>query len=209
MIINAVNNGAISRAKEVVKIFHNKTDHHSMTTIKKCFYAAMLLFMTVPAMAQQLSDGAKDQLNWLLSLEGRWQANDATMQAGNDVVKFTYISEFKKAASNNGITMHEWGTIPGMGNLEGQNLAGVDPYDGKIHWYTVDNVGDTHEHIGSFSDSKHFMMMHKSMRDGKEFIETIEMEFISANKLNLKIVATLGGAEQQIIKGTFIREMKN
>ena len=51
------------------------------------------------------------------------------------------------------ITVPEWGNIKGMEPGDCQNLAGVDPYDGKIHWYTVDNVDDTHEHTGTFSDS--------------------------------------------------------
>ena len=49
----------------------------------------------------------------------------------------------------------------------------------------------------------HFSMLHKSVRDGKEYIETIDMIYMGSDKLRLNITATIGGVEQETIKGTF------
>jgi hypothetical protein len=140
-----------------------------------------------------------EQLKYILEWAGHWEGPAVLKMAGQEL-KFTYYGNFKKTAMGSGLEMHEWGEIPGMGKLDGNNLIGFDPHDGKIHWYSVDNVGTTHEHTGSFSDHDHFSMVHKSTRDGKTYIENIEMTRIGKDKMNLKLVATLDGkTEEELI----------
>jgi hypothetical protein len=93
-----------------------------------------------------------------------------------------------------------------VGKLDGNNLAGVSTYDGQIHWYSVDNMGTTHEHIGEFSDATHFIMIHKSMQEGKEFVETLNIEFPKPDILTLKQTNMLNGEETAVISGTFHRK---
>ena len=102
--------------------------------------------------------------------------------------------------------MREKCDLPGMGTLRGTNLIGFDPSDGNIHWYTVDNFGTTHEHIGNFEDARHFKMMHKSMQNGKEYVEKISLNLESKNKLDLYLMATLDGQTQEILEAVFIRK---
>jgi hypothetical protein len=120
------------------------------------------LWAAMPAMAQTAGT-MNSQLKMLLQFNGYWKTNAATMQTSGKGYKFAYYADFKPAADNNGIVMHEWAIIPGMGKLDGENLAGVNMYDGKIHWFSVDNMGTAHEHIGMFSDNKHFSMQYKGI----------------------------------------------
>lgn len=176
--------------------------------IKKSCITLATLFFTLSAFAQTTSGNSANQLKRLLQLNGYWQAPDAVLHVSDKEFKFVYSADFKKTADNNGLTMNEWGNIPRMGQLNGANLIGIDPYDGKVHWYSVDNMGTTHEHIGEFTDDNHFTMMHKSIREGKEYIETITFVLSGADKMDFKLVATLDGKEQEAITGTFRRKTK-
>src|SRR5689334_17718512 len=162
------------------------------------------LLAVVPALAQT-NETTGSQLKMLLQFKGYWETNTATMLTEGNDYKFAYYADFKTTSDNNGIVMHEWATIPGMGKLDGTNLAGINMYDGKVHWFSVDNMGTTHEHVGEFADSKHFSMMYKGMQEGKEYVETLNMEFTDANTLRLKQIATLDGKEAVLITGTFHR----
>lgn len=169
---------------------------------------AALWFAALSSFAQNngLPDKAGDQLKMLLQFNGRWEASDAVMKTGGKEYTFTYTTDFKIASDNHAIVMHEWADIPELGKFDGNNLAGVSMSDGKIHWYSVDNMGTLHEHIGEFSDAKHFSMTYTSIQDGKEFIETLKAEFTSANMLLMNVTATLGGDEIVTITGNFKRK---
>jgi hypothetical protein len=173
------------------------------------FMAALLLTATLSkSQTNGIADKATNQLKLLLQFNGFWETKEAVMKAAGKEYRFAYYADFKTASANNAILMHEWADIPGVGKLDGNNLAGVSTYDGKIHWYSVDNMGTTHEHIGEFSDATHFTMIHKSTQDGKEFIETLQMEFPKPGILTLKQTSTLDGEETVAISGTFHRTKK-
>jgi hypothetical protein len=166
------------------------------------------IFIALPAISQtnNMMETITAQLKMLQQFKGYWETGAATMKTGGKEYQFAYYADFKAASDDNGIVMHEWANIPGVGKLDGNNLAGINRYDGKIHWFSVDNMGTAHEHIGEFTDDKHFTMVHKSMQGGKEFVETLALEFTSPNELSLKQVATLDGEEVVVITGTFHRK---
>lgn len=162
------------------------------------------LWGIIPSMGQ--TDGAmNNQLKMLLQFNGYWETDAAIMQSGGKEYKFAYRADFKTTTTDHGIVIHEWATIPGVGRLDGQNLAGVNMFDGKIHWFSIDNMGTAHEHTGMFTDDKHFSMQYKGMQEGKEFTEILEIELTDPNTLHLKQVATSGGEQVVMITGTFHR----
>lgn len=148
-----------------------------------------------------------EQLKYILELAGRWEG-PATMKMEGKETHFNYYADFKKIASGNGLDMHEWGEIPGMGKMDGGNLIGYNAADGKIHWYSVDNMGTTHEHIGEFKDHDHYTMVHKSVNEGKTYMETIEMVRMGKDRLSFKLTATTDGHEDQMLTATFDRKGK-
>lgn len=172
----------------------------------QCGLFTAMLFAAMPATAQTSEGTTDNQLKMLLQLKGSWEAKTAVIKMGNKENTFPYYADFKTTADNNGLLMIEWATIPGVGKLNGANLIGVNPYDGKVHWFSVDNLGTAHEHIGAFSDAKHFSMVHKGMQDNKEYLETITMEIISQDEMKLNITAMLDGKEIETISATFQRK---
>ena len=144
----------------------------------------------------------------ILRWEGRWKG-PATLQLDGKTYKSTYFADFKKTADGNGLYMNESCDVPGIGKMNGANLVGFDPNDGKIHWYSVDNMGTTHEHVGQFTNDNDFYMEHKSHQKGKQYVEKIQVNFKDKNTLLLTVIGTLDGNVQETIEATFTREMKN
>ncbi|HTE30864.1 MAG TPA: hypothetical protein VK666_10860 [Chryseolinea sp.] len=177
-----------------------------MKTNAQFILIAVALFFMQPAFAQTPDVKASSQLKSLLKLKGHWESPGATLQADGKRYSFTYYADFESIADNTGLSMHEWCDIPNMGKLNGANLIGVDAQDGKVHWFTVDNMGTTHEHIGEFADDKHFSMVNNSMHDGKSYVETVSLEFDGADRMKLKVLSTLDGKEASVITGDFLRK---
>lgn len=169
------------------------------------YILVVVLFPAWQLAAQSAGNNPQRQLQWLLQLQGMWESPQTTMQAGGKQYSFVYSADFKAAADGSALVMNEWCSIPDVGRLSGANLIGIDPQDGKIHWYTVDNMGTTHEHTGEFSDEHHFTMVYKGLRDNKAFKETVTFEFIGQNQLNFNLVASLDNKEETRIAGIFQR----
>ena len=176
-----------------------------MKLIFKFLLAVWPVLFAKNSLAQGNAVKTPAPIHQILKWEGYWEAQ-VTLQLGDKMSKAIYYADFRKTADGNGMLMYEWCDIPGVGKFNGANLIGFDPYDGKIHWYSVDNLGTTHEHIGEFSDEKTFYMEHRSQREGKEYVEKINLEWKDKNALYVKLTGTLDGKQEEAIEGTFIRK---
>lgn len=178
--------------------------------MKPVFTIALVLFGLYAGVAntQEQAPVTPEILKAALRLEGKWEAN-ASLQVGGKTYAFKYSMDFRKTASGSGLFMYEAANIPGIGKLDGANLIGYDPYDGKLHWFSVDNLGTTHDHTGQLLSKDHIRLIHESSREGKPYREQVDFEFISANRVKAKLVATLGGNVEEVLEGTFVRRSRN
>lgn len=112
--------------------------------MKPVFTTAVALFglYVGAANAQEQAPVTPEILETALRLEGKWGA-DASLQVGGKTYAFKYNMDFRKTAGGSGLLMYETANIPGIGKLEGTGVIGYDPYDGKLHWFSVDNLGTT------------------------------------------------------------------
>lgn len=115
---------------------------------------------------------------------------------------------YRKTADGNGLYMDEHATIPDVGRLIGGNIIGFDPYEQKLHWFSVDNFGTTHDHIGELIDKDHLRLIHESQREGKTYREEIDFEWKSPKQLHAKLIGTLNGQIEEILEGTLVRKSR-
>ena len=175
-----------------------------MKSILKAFSAFVSVLFFYSSIAQIPT---ANPMQPFLDLKGNWIARvDFTF--GESLVSATYQMDFERASDNSGVVMFEKTTIPGIGTLMGSNLIGYDPFDGKYHWFSVDNFGTTHDHTGLFSDATHFYMEHNSAREGKAFHEKIWIDWLDEHTLKLKLIASTDGTVEQIAEGIFKRKNK-
>lgn len=135
---------------------------------------------------------AQTPLENLFRLEGRWEG-EATLILDGSTFNFTYYADFKKNGEGSGMYMEEWFSHPDLGSLKGYNLIGYNARDEKIHWFSVDNFGTTHDHLGYWKTNDHFYMEATEKHQGKKFEEQIDIVFINENEMSLHLVATIGG----------------
>ena len=145
-----------------------------------------------------------DPLNKLFRLEGNWMALTTMVLDGNTFT-FNYYASFVRNAENSGMYMEEHFSIPDLGELKGYNLIGFNARDEKIHWFSVDNFGTTHEHLGYWISDDHFIMSVTEKHDGKKFEETIEMTFLDDSHLSFHVVAKNANSVFEEITGIFER----
>lgn len=178
--------------------------------MKPVFTTALVLFglCVGVANAQEQAPVTPEILKTALRLEGKWEANTSA-QIGGKAYAFKYNMHFRKTASGSGLLMYETANIPDIGKLDGSNLIGYDPYDGKLHWFSVDNLGTTHDHTGELLNKDHLRLVHESSREGKPYREQIDVEWISADRVKMKLVTTLGGNVEEVLEGTFVRRSRN
>lgn len=157
--------------------------------------------------AQTETPPTPEILKRVLSLEGKWEGK-ATMQMGGKTYNFQYFMHYRKTADDNGLYMDEHATIPDVGRLIGGNIIGFDPYEQKLHWFSVDNFGTTHDHIGELIDKDHLRLIHESQREGKTYREEIDFEWKSPKQLHAKLIGTLNGQIEEILEGTLVRKSR-
>lgn len=157
--------------------------------------------------ARALADepaGPAPSLARLMTLEGRWVGQCQAVMGGK-TYSLEYHADFHRTKDGSGLQMTEWFDSSDLGAFRGENLIGFDPITKKIRWFSVDNLGTTHEHVGDWTSPTRFSMEHRGVREGKKEVETVSMDLRGEN-LFVHIVATLGGKKGQELSGTFRRE---
>lgn len=162
------------------------------------------LFILITGFSYSLT--AQSPLENLFRLEGTWQGETTLVLEGN-TFNFTYYLDFKKTNEGSGMYMEEWFSHPDIGSLKGYNLIGYNARDEKIHWFSVDNFGTTHDHIGYWKTDDHFYMEATEKHHGKKFEEKIDFAFINENEISLHLVATIGGRLYEDVFGIFHRQI--
>ena len=171
----------------------------------KTFKTILSLVLVTWMLSTQVSV-AQTQDAWTLmqQFKGKWSGS-AQITFGEASFTVVYHLNFKSSASGSALTMDEWFSHPDLGDFRGANLIGFNPVDGMIHWFSVDNMGTTHDHSGSWVTPQHFHMVHSSIQDGKPFVEVIDLRFLAGNLLEVKLTATLDGQVIQVVEGTLQR----
>jgi hypothetical protein len=177
------------------------------TNFKALFMAVVLIFTLNFSSAQNESDKVPKALADIMKFEGYWQG-PAKLTLEGKTYSFIYFADFKKTANGSGLTMDESFTIPELGTLVGANLIGYNSNDGNIHWFSVDNFGTTHEHIGNWISPNHFAMQVTEMQKGKKMFEKIDLVMKGNDQMEFSLVASLDDVVFEKGDATFKRSKK-
>ena len=165
---------------------------------------ALIVLLAGLGFSNANSQSVPDALNKMFRFEGNWMA-PTTMVLDGNTFQFNYYATFSKNAESSGMYMEEWFSSPDLGDLKGYNLIGFNARDEKIHWFSVDNFGTTHEHLGEWITDDHFTMIVTEKKNGKKFEETIDLVFIDSNHISIHLVAKLANTVFEDVSGTFER----
>jgi hypothetical protein len=147
-----------------------------MTNINKLSLSALLL-IAASAGAEPASPLAQ-----LDPLVGTWKVS-GTMTIGKDVAKLAGSWTCKRASAKAAILCTlEFTGIPGLGAYAETDMFGYEPNSNTLHWYSVTNAGETHDHVAQVTDTGKLQFVFTGTQEGKPFKEVIDTELSKDGK---------------------------
>jgi hypothetical protein len=118
-------------------------------------------------------------------------------------VQLTYTC--RSAAAGSGVTCHlEMTGIPGF-TYESTDLWGYDPGSGSVHWFTVSNAGETHDHRGQI-DGNAFAASYVGRREGQPMRENVRFAFAGHDNISFRSVVFVARQQVESFTGTMSKE---
>lgn len=147
----------------------------------RILFSVFLTIFIVSAVSGQSNPPPKETSK-LYKLEGYW-VGDANIQAGSEKEKVPYHFEFSKVLDGWGLSYREYVNSRIFGNYSGLGYLGFDPYDGLYHWHTLSNAGDSHDHIGTWTDDNTFVLERTGYSAKEIYNEKLRVTFKSATEV--------------------------
>jgi hypothetical protein len=124
---------------------------------------------------------------------GTWHGDgQATMGENSTPVKVTLAVE--KAANGWGLRSNMTGEMGNAGSYEEIDIMGYEPNSKTYHMFSVTNMGDTHDHSGTWTGNT-LNLKYTGMYQGQPMVETIACEFISDDEMNITSETNIGGQQ--------------
>jgi len=158
--------------------------------------------------AQEKKEAMPNDQAWLQKFVGKWSGINTYTNDKKQSVKFMSHMDFTAVADGNGVYGVEYADDPNLGKMRGSDLIGYDPYEKKIHCFTVDNSGICHDHICVWKSPDHFYLEHNSTRDGKAFKEMADLTLKDQNTFDFSITSSLDGKITETSSGTYKKAPK-
>lgn len=129
-----------------------------------------------------------------------------TLKTGDQVHKLTGTRTCNKASGGAAIqcTLSVSG-VPGMASYEETGLFGYDAVTRAVHYYTVTNAGEVHDHKGGFTGNVLKLEHSGKTADGKTMVERISIDFTRAGEETLRTVQLIDGTEALVLEGKWVR----
>lgn len=151
------------------------------------------------AAAEKLRDGEYAKFN---ALVGEWHGKGSLKMGGNDI-PVTSVLQCSVARGGVAVTCVHEADIEGMGTMVENALFGLDPATQKLHWYNINTMGETHDHIGSWTD-KGIDWRFDGTQEGKPMVETITMR-LDGSSMSFRSETTVGGQQASLFEGTLTK----
>lgn len=165
--------------------------------------AAFALSILAPSVALA-NPPAKAQK--LQSLVGSWSGK-GTMEMGGQRIPVKLRYRCTRIASGFGVACDNKVTgIPGF-TYRCKDMWGYDPGGDAVHWFTVSNSGETHDHKGAFGKDG-FRAVYRGERDGKKLVETVRFSPLGKKTISFTSVVTLDGAPAEKFSGTIRKDTR-
>jgi hypothetical protein len=170
--------------------------------IRKISLTLLTMLPMAGVWAQASAPAAPEAVLNLSKFNGTWQAN-MTSTMGDKTYQYDYTVICKPIAGGNGAYWEESATVPEMGDMHSSDLFGFDRADGKLHCYSVDNMGATKDQICEWKSPDHLVVQFNGTQNGKPVREQYDLTLQGDNTLEFTGSSILDGKKQWSGSGTF------
>jgi hypothetical protein len=131
---------------------------------------------------------------------GTWSGEGQLQDAGKPAIKVRMKVDCRPAGGGWGVKCDFNMTAPDMNYLE-SDLFGFDANEGKVHWYSVTNAGEVHDHAGTWVDNSRLSVRYVG---GKE-VESIVLWFDNSNAMSFRADTDVAGTRTNTLTGSVQR----
>jgi hypothetical protein len=170
--------------------------------IRKLMMTLMAVMAMAGAWAQASAPAMPEAVINLNKFNGVWQAN-ITSVMDNKTYQFDYTVKCMPIAGGMGAYWEESGTHPTLGDMRASDLFGYNPSDGKLHCYTVNNMGITRDHLCEWKSPDHLCLEYVSIQNDKPIFEKMDLNFKGNDILGFSMTSIVDGKTQWSGSGTF------
>jgi hypothetical protein len=126
---------------------------------------------------------------------GEWHGDgEATMGDMSTPVHVTLTAE--KDAGGWGVHAHMTAEMGNAGTYQEIDIMGYEPNSKTYHLFSVTNMGDTHDHSGTWDGSgKTLNLTYKGLYQGQPMVETIACIFNGSDEMEITSKTTVGGQQ--------------
>jgi hypothetical protein len=108
-------------------------------------------------------------------LVGEWRGT-AKLEMGGQAVDLKLSMSCKATSADHGVLCDTTFTgFPGVGTVRSTDLFGYDPAGKRYHWFSVNSLGDTHDHVAELPTGPTITWAYSGLQEGKPFQEVISM----------------------------------
>jgi hypothetical protein len=129
------------------------------------------------------------------ALLGNWHGTAKLVQAGQAAIPLQAEYSCQKASEGWAVSCSFNATGANDMVMSETDLFGVDPASKQGHWYAVTNMGEVHDHLASWTDSKTMVADYEWTEEGKTMHEHISFIFKSAKSMEFTTQVT---ADKQV-----------
>ena len=163
-----------------------------------------VLALTSVTQAEGSDPKAAAQLAGIQRMVGSWRGK-GTMKDGGKTFKVEGSMQCVSTSAGSGVRCDtKLMGVPGMPSYEETDLFGYDPGDGLVHWFSVTNAGETHDHKGGFSGNV-LSVMHVGPQVGQLFSECITLTWKDDKSLRIEARTFIGSARGAVFEVTLTR----
>jgi hypothetical protein len=155
----------------------------------------VLLADNVPAPPSPQPGSAK-----LYALLGSWSGQAEMKDGDKPASKVNVKFECRKTSGGWGIRCEAALTSAEMNYLE-TDLFGYDAAAGKVHWYSVTNAGEVHDHVGTWTSASRLFVRHT----GSDVTEDITLALNGANEMGFEVLTTPAGGATSTMRGSLTK----
>ena len=179
-----------------------------MTTSRISLALAALAAAATPAL------GAPDPklpkpIQAMYRLVGDWSTKTGVMTIDGKKHKTDFSVSCAPASAGVAIACQAHFDIEGLGHFEESDLFGYDAGEDRYHWYSVDDLGDTHDHVAlPPADGQPLVYAYSGIALGKPMHEVLSFTFDPGGaKLELRVDQIVGGKPASLFTASLTKKM--
>jgi hypothetical protein len=139
----------------------------------------------------------------LAALKGVWMFDGTVSMNGRKPRKARWRINCKEAAGGWSVACDETIHLPRMGNMRGHTLFGYDSATGRLHIYTVNNMGEVRDLPGKWADDRTITYRYEGTQGGKPLVQEARIALTDAGTIDVDLKVTVGGQPMVAFDGAF------